>query len=105
MKKTPHPCAPMVIAWANGEAIQWWSIDQQEWIDCDKLAPPDWNSNVTYRIKPEAPNKVYPESSLTLEELRKILNINRGLMSPVMAKIIANEAIKRYIQDIEEGDV
>lgn len=46
--KVPHPHADLIIAWAQGEAIQF--FDSGHWYDD---GTPDWNPKTVYRIKPE----------------------------------------------------
>lgn len=104
IKKTPHRWCNEIVHWANGGAVQWLDAQVGEWVDCDKLTPPDWTSpNVTYRIKPEPSERSYPESSLTHNEIIAIFD--SCVHERDGFKAIANAAVKRYIQDIEEGDV
>lgn len=67
-KKTPYPLCAEITHWASGGIVQWLEESSGQWIDCDKLAPPVWNSSVTYRIKVE-PEKEYPKSSLSYGDL------------------------------------
>jgi len=47
--KKPHKHRDLIIAWANGEDIQY-SFKGSEWEDTDS---PCWETNSEYRIKPE----------------------------------------------------
>lgn len=46
--KVPNVHKDLIIAWANGETIQF--FDSGHWYDD---GTPDWNPKTTYRIKPE----------------------------------------------------
>ena len=51
----PHVHKDLIIAWANGAEIQWfsWSNSKQEftWADCK--GSPEWRGIIKYRIKPK----------------------------------------------------
>lgn len=52
----PHKWAEVIKAWADGATIQWrrdWGNNQTEWADWDLNSGPDFDSAVTFRIKPE----------------------------------------------------
>lgn len=49
---TPHKHAEFIKAWADGETIQYFNLAKQEWVDC-AYNRPIWNSEDSYRIKPE----------------------------------------------------
>jgi len=49
MPKKPHKHRDIIIAWADGEDIQY-SFKGSEWEDTDS---PCWETNSEYRIKPE----------------------------------------------------
>ena len=46
-----HPHAALIIAWANGLKIQYYSTSDHNWED---ILHPSWESCVQYRIKPES---------------------------------------------------
>lgn len=107
-KKTPHRLCAEITHWASGGIVQWWSDDEQGWVDCNKHTPPDWNSKITYRIKPKPSERSYPKSSLTYSELCNIWNdahkvkTNEGVAT-VALRMCADAAVRRYIQDVEES--
>lgn len=45
-----HKHKEMIIAWAEGETIEVWDEDFNEWINC---ISPGWHDNSEYRIKPK----------------------------------------------------
>lgn len=49
-----HKHADLIIAWANGEKIQYHSPWENCWIDCD----PTWDEDVEYRVKPKVVHKI-----------------------------------------------
>lgn len=64
-----HKHCDLIVAWANGAQIQY--IDGSgAWCDCFKNEP-CWVEEDEYRIKPEPPAKVYPETRMTNAELEK----------------------------------
>lgn len=48
--KVPHIHADMIIAWAQGEAIEYLDEEDGEFYQTDQ---PSWDADVVYRIKPE----------------------------------------------------
>ena len=46
----PHTHKDHIIAWANGEKIQFLAPNSTEWVDCPL---PGWSPRIQYRIKPE----------------------------------------------------
>lgn len=94
----PHKHAELIKAWADGAEIEMFARPFGKWMEDDN---PSWDVDSEYRIKPE---KVYPKSSLSDQEIVGMLNQNRGqCQSITMARIIADAAVKRYIQDNEEN--
>lgn len=57
-KRTPHPHADVIHAWADGAEIQWRDpnkyrgIESSDWRDCGEEGP-QWYTVLEYRIKPE----------------------------------------------------
>lgn len=45
-----HKHKDLIIAWANGETIQFWSGDRRSWLD---ILEPNFNSDAKFRVKPE----------------------------------------------------
>ncbi len=52
----PHKHKDIIIAWANGAQIQYWSKVNCEWKDLVDLT---WYESMEYRIKPKAKVKKY----------------------------------------------
>lgn len=50
----PHPHAETIIAWANGEKVEYFDRDTGEWFDCKD---PSWYETETYRVKPAEPER------------------------------------------------
>ena len=46
----PHKYKDAIIAWANGETIQFWWGDRYGWLD---VLEPNFNSDTKFRVKPE----------------------------------------------------
>lgn len=105
---TPHIHAELIKAWADGAKIQYADGPNPNnpcWHDLDK---PTWNPNALYRIKPE---RVYPKSTLTFEEMYDLMwPVEGGQVRTVrhhnnyyarVFQSIADAAIKKYIQDQE----
>ena len=45
-----HKHKDVIIAWANGETIQFWSGDRYGWLD---VLEPNFNSDTKFRVKPK----------------------------------------------------
>lgn len=45
-----HKHKDLIIAWANGETIQFWGGDKHGWLD---VLEPNFNSDAKFRVKPE----------------------------------------------------
>lgn len=54
--KTKHKHADLIHAWADGEKIQYFDIDIDDWED---LATPAWSEYIEYRIKPQNWDETY----------------------------------------------
>ena len=60
---TPHKHRDVIIAWANGEDIEYWSDTAEKWYEDND---PAWRDHMGYRIKPKRVKKegwvnVYPD--------------------------------------------
>lgn len=66
----------------------------------DKIGD-DFHPTVIYRTKPEEPKRVFPTTSLGVKELYALLTENE-VVSFSSLQVVANEAIKRYILDMEK---
>lgn len=62
MSKTPHIHAAVIHAYADGAEIEWRDEGESHWHQC--LTPPQFRPEVQYRVKPEPPVRVYPESKM-----------------------------------------
>lgn len=49
-KQTQRKHYDLIIAWANGEEIEYWSEDSAEWYH---VKNPDWYEDSVYRIRPK----------------------------------------------------
>jgi hypothetical protein len=94
----PHRHKDIIVAWANGTLIQWRLDDSYEWQDLEKNTPPT-DVIREYRIKPE---REYPKSSLSDDELCNLIEFTRSLKPIHTARHIADAAVKKYIQENEE---
>lgn len=48
---TRHKHAEIINAWANGETVQQFDNDKQQWYDCNPTVAPLFAPTVQYRIK------------------------------------------------------
>lgn len=92
----PHRHATLIHAWADGAEIEWYDDQDGVW---EYESNPSWDEDAEYRIKPE---KEYPKSTLTDIELDRILDDCAGAVYLDKCRAIADEAVKRYIQENEE---
>jgi hypothetical protein len=75
--KVPHIHAEVIKAWAdNPSLIIEWRYNDQEWKLCDEV--PLWNRLNEYRVKPEPPAKVYPETQMSEETMRTAYDLHFG---------------------------
>ena len=51
---TPHIHRDVIIAWANGEDIEYWSDTAEKWYEDND---PAWRDHMEYRIKPKTVKK------------------------------------------------
>lgn len=98
-----HVHYDMIVEWAKdpSRVVQWRDNDDCVWTNCtdDKQHPyPLWDETLQYRFKPEEPERVFPVTSLTKDELRKLFDISDDSLFA-----IANAAIKQYILDQENS--
>lgn len=65
---TKHTHHEAIIAWANGETIEW-SFDGKEWNPSNNNEP-RFNEMLKYRVKPAEPERAdYPKTRMTRSEL------------------------------------
>lgn len=91
-----HVHHDMIVEWAKdpSRVVECKAPDNDAWT---VLNHPSWHTDVQYRFRPE---RVFPETSLTDDEIKNIV-----LNSQHMDKFrnIANAAIKQYILDQENS--
>ena len=97
--KQPHKHAALIKAWADGAEIQYLNeyATVPKWEDV--VGSPSWDTNTQYRIKPE---KEYPKSSLTNDEIFQVYADNTNENAEQSWRAIADAAVKRYIQEQEQ---
>lgn len=90
-EKKPHRWAEVIKAWADGVDIQYLDASAG-WLTLgfDDI---NWSADVEFRVKPE---KVFPETSLTDEQLLHLWYLHDASVSG-SAKDIADAAIKHFI--------
>jgi hypothetical protein len=88
--KKPHIHAQMIIAWANGESIEFSEKGKEYWNAADF---PSWNVALDYRIKKEP---AYPKTTLTGEVLVGMFYDCQDDVKDSHVHV-ANEAIKHFI--------
>lgn len=67
-----HKHAEVIKAWVEDmdTPMQFWNEELKGWLDV--VGSPLFNTQLEYRIKPEPPAKVYPETGMTPDELYEI---------------------------------
>lgn len=102
---TPHKHAEVIKAWANGATIEARHLGAggswSSWRAFQDGETPHWNLPIEFRVKPE---KVYPETQMTAEELSNVVSRLVFVMSVSGADIghqerraIANAALRHAI--------
>lgn len=84
--KKPRIHAELIIAWANGETIQFCSAGR--WRD---IATPSWCSNIAFRIKPVPELDIYREAIADPCKVVQFLN-----MAGVWLNVTSYDEIGRY---------
>lgn len=97
-KPTPHKWAKEIHAFADGYEIEFREDENYQWTAIEN---PSWVDYVEYRIKPE---RKYPKSSLSDDELTALYVEEAGATLADDVRRIANAAIRRYIDDTEGQD-
>lgn len=87
----PHKHAEVIKAWADGAPIQTKSATG-EWIDFDNPSP-SWAA-AEYRVKPDLPVKVYPETQMSALELYQAW---QGCELGSEIRAVANAALRHAI--------
>jgi len=92
----------MIVEWAANPSrvVQYLDVisGKEFWYDCPNQ--PAWNPETRYQFKPEEPERVFPTTSLTDDELQAVFDKSNGDFVEVY-RDIANAAIKRYILEQE----
>lgn len=66
----PHKHRDLIIAWANGADIEYYSTFSNRWMGA---SAPDWDTTLNYRTKPQEPQKT--EAQLEKEAIQKEMEI------------------------------
>lgn len=92
----------MIVEWAanHSRVVQYWNTKDCAWYDAPHDNKPAWNPETRYRFKPEEPERVFPTTSLTDDELTTLFDVTLGGVADAL-KAIANESIKRYILELD----
>lgn len=97
MSNKCHPHYDVILAYAEGKQIEFYDEDcTGEWVT---LSNPNFFEDHKYRVKSE---KVFPRSSLTLDECQRIYNDDSGSTVRLGLKAVADAAVKRYIMEVDE---
>lgn len=96
----------MIVEWAANPSrvVEYYGkftiVGEANWYDCPHNQPA-WNPETRYRFKPKEPERVFPKTSLTDDELMEVYS--EGYSTSVESyRDIANAAIKRYILEQED---
>ena len=92
----------MIVQWAANPSrvVQYCDNYSDVWDDC--VDNPKWTETLRYRFKPEEPERVFPTTSLTDNELTTLFDVTLGGVADAL-RAIANAAIKCYILE-QEGN-
>ena len=94
--KRPH--YDLRIAHANGADIECYRGDTNSWHTCEC---PSWFPDQQYRIAiPKVPERIFPVTSLSDEELVDIYCSTDGFFSVDKYRAIANAALRRQYEDM-----
>lgn len=88
--KKPHKHAREMHAFADGEQIQGRPSDRVQWID---QVNPGWYPDWEYRIKPAEPERVYPVTNLSDDDLEEFVAPGRSCLADMREAI--NSELKR----------
>lgn len=83
--------AALIHKWLNGAKIQWRYAGSQ-WRDCDDDNP-EWSPLIEYRVKPVEPEREYPKTQMSPEELDHIW-CNGPPNSGLSCVVVANAALR-----------
>lgn len=95
-----HVHYDLIMKWASdpsGVVVEYFDNVEMCWKYTEK---PTWVSSCQYRFKPEEPERVFPTTSLTDDELTTLFDVTLGGVADAL-KAIANESIKRYILELD----
>jgi hypothetical protein len=100
MKERPH--AALIIEWAKGAEIQYRKPETGVWEDCPF---PAWMIDYEYRVKPSEPEREYPQTAMTNEEISVAAHdavIAASPFSdyqPILRRGIANAALRHALDN------
>lgn len=95
-----HKHAEFIIAWANGEIIEYKSPTSDVWVTPTVFT---WDGDGQYRIKPA---REWPVSSMDNDDLYDSYSKKINILGHLAAlRSVADEAIKRYEQDKENEKI
>lgn len=99
-----HPHANMIIEWVKdtSKVVEYYDNQIECWVECNYY--PLWHDQDKYRFQPPKPERVFPTTSLTEDELVMIYANAPTASIKESYKYIANAAIKQYILDIEKDE-
>ena len=105
--------AELIRAWLDGAQIQYLLRSMNRWVDTEK---PNFEESEEFRIKPAEPERVYPKTQMTMDELRGITEkyaydnllvnmCNAALRHACDAgQIVTREEFDRAVGDREKRD-
>lgn len=86
-----HKHAAVIHAWADGAEIEYRGKDGDQWM---RTGIPEWVDHTQYRVKPE---KVYPETRMTLSELNNVWGRAPTNEEVHALRYVANAALRHAI--------
>lgn len=89
----PHKHAEVIKAWADGAEIEFRGDHHKEWMPA---LSPSWADYNEYRIKPVEPERVYPQTAMTNNEL-KVFAHRAGTTCVDDCRDAANAALRRAV--------
>lgn len=84
----------IIRAWLDGAPIQYLLRSMNRWVDTEK---PNFEESEEFRIKPTEPERVYPVTRMTHEEMWSAYEKNHRLRGTWNLAIVANAALRHAI--------
>lgn len=96
-----HVHHDLIVEWAKNPSriVECKSFSDSQW---NVVNDPSWYPENQYRFKPDEPERVFPQTTLSKEYLDKIYDESHTGEHDIALLFVANAAIKQYILDQEK---